>query len=201
MKTSKLTEKSRQTRKSILDAAETLFFSQGYANTTVDDICSAAGITKGAFYHHFKNKDAVYRHRYIHKLDTYLEEHYRVSETSTAYERYLTLAQCTLASGRICGKELIGQSMIGQLNNQESSLYETERTHTQALIAAYEAAVAEGCPPQRISLQTSIMLYACLMSGFLFKWASSPEADSKFVDWDMLLELEISSLMHCLLHA
>ena len=91
--------------------------------------------------------------------------------------------------------------MIGQLNNQESSLYETERPHTQALIAAYEAAVAEGCLPQRISLQTSIMLYACLMSGFLFKWASSPEADSKFVDWDMLLELEISSLMHCLLHA
>ena len=201
MKTSKLTEQSRQTRKSILDAAETLFFSQGYANTTVDDICSAAGITKGAFYHHFKNKDAVYRHRYIHKLDTYLEEHYRVSDASTAYERYLTLAQCTFASSRICGKELIGQSMIGQLNNQESSLYETERPHTQALIAAYEAAVAEGCPPQRISLQTSIMLYACLMSGFLFKWASSPEADSQSVDWDMLLELEISSQMHCLLHA
>lgn len=201
MKTSKLMEQSRQTRRSILDAAENLFFSQGYANTTVDDICSAAGITKGAFYHHFKNKDAVYRHRYIHKLDTYLEEHYRLSDTPTACERYLKLAQCTFESSKACGKELIGQSMIGQLNNQESTLYEAGRPHTQALVAAYDAAVAEGCQPQRISLQLSIMLYACMMTGFLFKWASSPEEDRQSVDWDKLLELEISSLMHCLFFA
>ena len=200
MKTSKLTEQSRQTRKSILDAAETLFFSQGYANTTVDDICSAECITKGAFYHHFKNKDAVYRQRFIHKLDTYLEEHYTLSDAPTAYERYLKLAQCTFASSRVCGKELVGQSMIGQLSNQESTLYEAGRPHTLALMDAYEAAIAEGCEPQRISLQFSIMLYACMMTGFLFKWASSSEAEGQAVDWDELLELEISSFMHCLFH-
>lgn len=200
LKTSKLMEQSRQTRRSILDAAEKLFFSQGYANTTVDDICTAAGITKGAFYHHFKNKDVVYRQRYIHKLDTYLEAHYRLSEAPTAYERYLKLAQCTFDSSRACGKELVGQSMIGQLSNQESTLYDISRPHTQALAAAYDAAVAEGCLPQRISLQLSIMLYACMMTGFLFKWASSPEADSRSIDWDRLLELEIASLMNCLFH-
>jgi TetR/AcrR family transcriptional repressor of nem operon len=30
---------------------------QGYAATTVDDICQTAGLTKGAFFHHFKSKE------------------------------------------------------------------------------------------------------------------------------------------------
>jgi len=30
---------------------------QGYSATTVDDICRAAGLTKGAFFHHFKSKE------------------------------------------------------------------------------------------------------------------------------------------------
>jgi TetR/AcrR family transcriptional repressor of nem operon len=30
---------------------------QGYAATTVDDICRATGLTKGAFFHHFKSKE------------------------------------------------------------------------------------------------------------------------------------------------
>lgn len=30
---------------------------KGYAATSVDELCSAAGVTKGAFFHHFKSKD------------------------------------------------------------------------------------------------------------------------------------------------
>ena len=32
---------------------------KGYAATTVDDICSAAGVTKGSFFHHFASKEEL----------------------------------------------------------------------------------------------------------------------------------------------
>ncbi len=46
-------------RNKLLDAALSLIRQKGYAATTVDDLCAAAGVTKGAFFHHFKSKDEL----------------------------------------------------------------------------------------------------------------------------------------------
>ncbi|MGR3782477.1 MAG: TetR/AcrR family transcriptional regulator [Albimonas sp.] len=46
-------------RPALLDAALSVFRAQGYAGTSVDDLCRAAGVTKGAFFHHFASKEAL----------------------------------------------------------------------------------------------------------------------------------------------
>jgi AcrR family transcriptional regulator len=49
-----------QTRRSLLDAAESHFISAGYRATSLDAIAEAARFTKGALYRHFANKEAVF---------------------------------------------------------------------------------------------------------------------------------------------
>lgn len=44
-------------REKLLAAAQTLIREKGFAATTVDDLCAAAGVTKGAFFHHFRSKE------------------------------------------------------------------------------------------------------------------------------------------------
>jgi AcrR family transcriptional regulator len=41
-------------------AAQQLFETRGFADTTVDDIVAKAGVAKGAFYHHYESKEAVF---------------------------------------------------------------------------------------------------------------------------------------------
>lgn len=49
-----------QTRERILRAAAEQFTRLGYEATSVDEICFAAGVSKGAFYHHFPSKQALF---------------------------------------------------------------------------------------------------------------------------------------------
>ena len=51
-----MSQKSENTRDRIVEAAEGLIMGQGFAGTSIDDILKSAGLTKGAFFHHFKGK-------------------------------------------------------------------------------------------------------------------------------------------------
>src|SRR5688500_13927974 len=44
-------------RDTLLQAAMRVVRQKGYAATSVDDLCAAAGVTKGAFFHHFASKE------------------------------------------------------------------------------------------------------------------------------------------------
>jgi TetR/AcrR family transcriptional repressor of nem operon len=46
-------------RSKLIETAQTLVRRQGYAATSVDQICAAAGVSKGSFFHHFSSKEAL----------------------------------------------------------------------------------------------------------------------------------------------
>ncbi len=48
-----------ETKRKLVDAGVTLMRARGYNATTVDEICSNAGVTKGGFFHYFKSKDEL----------------------------------------------------------------------------------------------------------------------------------------------
>jgi AcrR family transcriptional regulator len=61
-------ERSKETHDSLLAAALEQFAKNGYDATSVLQICQAAGVSKGAFYHHFPSKQALF----LELLDTWL---------------------------------------------------------------------------------------------------------------------------------
>lgn len=52
---------SQRKRLDILNAAETLFFQQGFEHTSMDQVASLAGVSKRTVYNHFENKDVLFQ--------------------------------------------------------------------------------------------------------------------------------------------
>lgn len=46
-------------REKLLERAQELMLTKGFIATTVDEICKAAGLTKGSFFHYFRNKEEL----------------------------------------------------------------------------------------------------------------------------------------------
>jgi AcrR family transcriptional regulator len=61
-------QRSEETRSNILDASIHLFAAQGFERTSVSEICTEAGVSKGAFFHHFPTKQDVF----LQVLDNWL---------------------------------------------------------------------------------------------------------------------------------
>ena len=72
-KTSRRQDYSSSTKRALLDSATRLFTEYGYAGTSLDEVVAAARVTKGALYHHFPSKLALFEHVFL-----------RVQETTTA---------------------------------------------------------------------------------------------------------------------
>jgi AcrR family transcriptional regulator len=54
-------ERTEATRAALLRAARSLFAERGYAATAAEEVVRRAGVTRGAMYHHFRDKKALFR--------------------------------------------------------------------------------------------------------------------------------------------
>lgn len=84
--------RSEETRIKIIESAIKLFSNRGYNKASVDDICEEAGISKGAFYHHFESKQALF----LALLDGWLQTIDNAIEASkdmTAPETFMQMTE------------------------------------------------------------------------------------------------------------
>jgi AcrR family transcriptional regulator len=85
-------QRSEETHARILDAAVSRFSNLGYNAASVDDICKDAGVSKGAFYHHFDSKQALF----LALLDGWLktiDQAIDASRDRTAPETFLQMTE------------------------------------------------------------------------------------------------------------
>ena len=100
------------TKEKLVAAAEAEILAQGYAATTVDEICARAGVSKGSFYHFFPTKEDVA----LAALDAFFVRNRKIideaPEAGTPRERARAVLDHLLASaGQMWG----GGCLLGSL--------------------------------------------------------------------------------------
>ena len=75
-----MTEKSQKTKKHIIKKVDPIFNSQGYTATSLSEITTAAGLTKGAIYGNFKNKEELALEAFNYNIKYVLGTFFRNSD-------------------------------------------------------------------------------------------------------------------------
>lgn len=90
-------QQSAATRAQLVEVAARLFGERGYAGVGTEQIVSAAGVTRGALYHHFRDKRALFRAVLLERERAWVQ---RVAERVLAvddpYERLTTALEAVL---------------------------------------------------------------------------------------------------------
>jgi AcrR family transcriptional regulator len=140
------------TRAALLDAAAVAFASQGFARTSVDDIVRRARLTKGALYHHFNDKTAVFEAVFCRIEESLVR---RVAEASAKHtdpwkridagfgafleaalepeNRRIVFEEAPIALGWARWRGIEQQYMMGLLRATLRSLHEAGLIHAEPL--------------------------------------------------------------------
>jgi len=135
---------SAKTRDKLLDSAIGLMRRQGYAGTTVDQICERAGVTKGAFFHYFGSKEVIGRAA-VDQWCLGRAEQYRVDLGNPAEDplvRINRLLDGLIESIRNPPDKMV-VCLLGMLSQEMALTHETMRTQFCRHLEGWTGFVAE----------------------------------------------------------
>jgi TetR/AcrR family transcriptional repressor of nem operon len=141
-------------RQSLLDAAFALIREKGYSSTSVDELCAQAGVSKGAFFHHFKSKDALAvaaANRWSEMTGAFFETapYHRHSDPLARVLGYLDFRKAILKGETAEFTCLVG-TMVQEVYGTNPAIREACEASISGHAAKVEADIAEAMKRHRI---------------------------------------------------
>lgn len=177
-------EEAQVTRSTIMATALDLFCQQGLATTSLTDIARAAGVTRGAIYWHFKDKEELFFSLWdemcaplshlmlacidvdepdpLGKFQSFLIEVLRTVAACPAHQQMFRIMFKLLASDGELGpiRDRVRQEIEGHAQNTRSSL---------------QNAVNHGQLPATLPIERAAVLLHCCMDGLILNWLNRHE--------------------------
>ncbi len=132
-----MTDKTTPVRERIIEAADQLFYQQGFEQTSFSDIADAVQISRGNFYYHFKSKDEILqavigmRMARIEQMLTQWE-----AELPQPYERILRYIDILITNQAHIKKY---GCPVGSLCSELTKLLHASQTDANALLVIYRS--------------------------------------------------------------
>jgi len=189
-------KRSEGTHNQIISAAVRLFCRSGYDATGVAEICQAAGVSKGAFYHHFSSKQDLF----LAIVDQWSQG---VNSQLLSFRTPgKTVPQSLVEMAKTLG--LIFQAASGQLPMFLEFMVQASRDKAvwNATIAPYQQyqsqfakllkdGIAEGSLKPDVDAETSAWVIIALAIGILLQGIVVPDA----ADWEKITDAGIKMIL------
>ncbi|MDM8301736.1 TetR/AcrR family transcriptional regulator [Collinsella tanakaei] len=165
--TGKRALQARETKRAIFKCALDLFAEHPYEQVSVKDICDAAGVSVGAFYHHFEGKDNLLDEGY-RVFDQQLEQDWDARQTAGALEDIHFLIDHQMRSMEAMGGFAAAQYFKNQLSVDHSYMLDAHRVLNVKLIESLRRSIGDGVlagDPDTIAEEI-----LCVTRGIIYDW-------------------------------
>ena len=186
-------------RSKLLAAALSVIRTKGYSATTVDELCAAAGVTKGAFFHHFKTKDELGVAAADHWSETIgamfaAAPYHQLADPLDRFLAYIDFRKALLQGGVPEFTCLVG-TMVQETYETAPAIRDAcDRSisrHAATLVADIEAAMAErGMTPTWTAQSLALHTQAVLQGAFILAKAKAKDKNAAGVAADSVDHLK-----------
>lgn len=199
----KTKEEAQKTREAILDAATDLFAAQGVSSTTLANIAKEAGVTRGAVYWHFKNKDDLllalkeYLFEPFVELEKNLEKPDENDPLGLLHKAYLKFFENMQEQPRILKLLRIFLTKYEHSASLEQVFLNKANCHLEGLTHVEQVlsmAVEKKQLPATFNIRLGALAAMSFMDGLIHNWVILPDTLSIENDIPLLID----SLMHML---
>lgn len=180
------------TRRKLVEVGVRLVREQGFAATGVDAVCAAAGVTKGAFFHHFSTKDdygvAVARH-WAERTGKLFDAaaYHRLDDPRARVFAYLELRREMLV-GDTASFTCVGGTLVQEVHRTSPAITAAAREvifgHAASLVDDLAAAKAACCPHAEWTPESLAQFVQATLQGafVLAKAAGGPAVAREMID-------------------
>ena len=161
-------KRSAKTAARILETAKQLTVQNGWRNTTVRDICSACGISVGAFYHHFSSKQELMNQAFLLFDETLAAELPLAEGPPVEMLRHILLTQTSFVA-REAGP-VITEYYRNILTDEQKAAANPQRLYYQRVLHYTKLARELGSLNENFTPQQAAELLIKFVRGSLIDW-------------------------------
>ena len=155
----------------IIMTAETLFESQGFDATTMDDIALKTGISKSTLYVYFKSKQLIWDSIVCKHMELLLNDAVKVAEGKESFEkRYYKL--CFDIADKFEAHPMFYKAALGKISMDldhelYKKIYEIGEQTNEAIAAFIKSGIEEGVVRKDIDVYPAVLMMWSSISGII----------------------------------
>lgn len=200
MELNKKKMQSEQSKTKIIEATIRLLAENGYGNTSISDISDATGLTKGALYHHFSNKDHIFKVTLSYISDIFIQ---KLTEIDSADSSAISQIDHLFNTFISLFEEdnhyaLITCSLVLELEDENSTFAQPLCDMLRILSTLVEKILGKGQSNREINLDFDSKLISLNILGLLFgntiPWTLNKDRTNYRVIMESQKELLLNSI-------
>jgi TetR/AcrR family acrAB operon transcriptional repressor len=196
-------EEALETRNHILDTAEFVFREKGVARTSLADIAEAAGVTRGAIYWHFENKEDLFQ-AMCDRVSLPLEALFQSLTEGHPTDPLGQLRETCIQLMRHTATDPQCRRVFEILSYKCEYVEELEPTVQRRLECRYQGvsileqslrhAIAKGQLPGFLDPRRAAIGLFAYMDGLIYNWGMDPESFSLAEEAGPLIDIYLAGL-------